>query len=344
MANKGYLTEHVIPIVIEYCNMVNLEIPCFKGKTYNGCYKVCGNEEDRVKVEKRKTKESLEAYFKYLGYVPKYEEFIECLVKYFDREDEDRKNDILHTFFENEIVSAGGTHKADINVYGFNISIKCEGSKEGENTVKGWGKCKYTIINKTPVSDLLTKKVYLRKSNMYVDSLLSRMLKSEKIKSNYPFIEDKGYLKKLKLIFSKITKEMNDNNTSHHCMFNKRTKKYSFLYQIPKDFLTISPLIEYFLYEGTTTKDSFNPADCVLVCSNPFDIYTYKLYEDRRDYLLHIKDRLEIEYRGCEYDDIYYNGKNISLLNISKEKLEKYWCACIKGRRHNGFAIHVKTS
>ena len=188
-SNKGYIAESVISIMLEYCNMTNIKIPCFEGKVFDGCYEVCGDDLDRKRVKKKNTKRFLENIFDYLGYIPDYEELQDILIDYFTKKEEERECHYLHSFFKDseEKTYAGADCKADLNAYGYNISIKCKGEKN--KRIKIWDKCKYTILNRTPSYKFVSKELYNRRGKgKYEEGFVSRMRRNDNIVSRFPFI------------------------------------------------------------------------------------------------------------------------------------------------------------
>lgn len=96
----------------------------------------------------------------------------------------------------------------------------------------------------------------------------------------------------------------------------------------------IAPLLEYFLFDGTGSKDSRFPADKVLVFSDPTNPSTYKIYS-RQDVVNQIWDKLVFSVRSKK-------GMPNAYTKEKYPELDK-WVRYRPGDNYPKGALHIRT-
>lgn len=336
--NKGYISEVVISIMIEYCNMMGIEIPCFAGKKFTGLYSSCGDIDDRNKTKRIQTKELLNELFDYYGHVLSQEEMIDVMQKYMI--DKNRKNGYIQLLIDKYKLSpTDSKFKADLNMYGKAVSVKCMGGddKLGDD----WTECFYTIVNKSEAHNFFVDEIFDRNNNKHI-ALVDRMRNINELVIKYPFIKNKDYKIKIKKFLDKLIQYILEDNVNVQRMYNVRKKQYGKMYYEDEHLKNIIPILHYFTAYGSIMGELFNIADSVLVCSNPADYNTYIFYDDITDYLKSILPFLSFEFRSAhKSNNIYVGGECISLEDKDNKELLNYACVKLKNKLRNYFAIHV---
>lgn len=96
------------------------------------------------------------------------------------------------------------------------------------------------------------------------------------------------------------------------------------------------PLLSYFYFSGTGTKDSDFPAKYVLQCKDPFDISKWKIY-DKTAYLEHNWNFIKFSMCSKGFEAYPYTDRR----NAWKTALSKPWAKIINGQERGALDVSI---